>query len=237
MNSQTFDLTEWTQVIQHILQFEQEGLVTRTFRRLDVKRQQAIVAAILDEAIEKGPTAINIKQVARRAGVSVGSLYQYFGNRAGLLNFAIELCVRYMTDLFDMSRPELLAMPLRDGLAAYLTVGIEWSQMQVGLVQFFLRAAYQGDPDLADRVVRPIATAMRTIVRDMLVQAVERGELRSDVDIEATARVINAAVIAIGDSQLLAYLNNYFQVTDRKVSAERAVKALLTLIMHGIGAE
>jgi AcrR family transcriptional regulator len=237
MNSQTMDLTDWTQVIQHILQFEQEGLVTRTFRRLDVKRQQAIVAAILDEAVERGPTAINIKHVARRAGVSVGSLYQYFGNRDGLLDFAIELCVRYMTDLFDMSRPELLALPLRDGLAAYLTVGIEWSQMQVGLVQFFLRAAYQGDPDLADRVVRPIATAMRTIVRDMLVQAVERGEIRSDVDIEATARAINAALIATGDSQLLAYLNNYFQVTDRKVSAERVVKALLTLIMHGIGVE
>jgi len=32
-------------------------------------------------------------------------------------------------------------------------------------------------------------------------------------------------------------LNNYFQVTDRKVSAERIVKALLTLIMHGIGVE
>jgi hypothetical protein len=136
-----------------------------------------------------------------------------------------------------MSRPELLALPLRDGLAAYLTVGIEWSQMQVGLVQFFLRAAYQGDPDLADRVVRPIATAMRTIVRDMLVQAVERGEIRSDVDTEATARAINAALIAIGDSQLLAYLNNYFQVTDRKVSAERTMNALLALIMHGISVE
>lgn len=237
MSSQPTNHVEWTQIAQHIIRFEQEGLVTRTFRRLDPQRQQAILAALLDEAIEKGPTAINIKHVARRAHVPVGSLYQYFGNRAGLLNFAVELCVRYMTDLFEAFRPYLAAMPLRAGLAAYLTTGVEWSQTQVGVIQFFMRAAYQGDPALADRVVQPIATAMRTIVREMLARAVERGEVRSDVDLEATARAINAAMMAVGDSQLLAYLNNYFQVTDKKISAQRVTKALVSLIMDGIGAE
>ena len=90
------------------MQFEQEGLVTRTFRRLDPERQQAVVHAILEEAGEKGPTAINIKEVARRADVSVGSLYQYFGNRDGLLDFAVALCVRYMVDMFDSVWPDVI---------------------------------------------------------------------------------------------------------------------------------
>ena len=77
MSSQSIDLTEWTQITARILEFEQAGLVTRTFRRLDPQRQQAVLVAILDEAIEKGPAAINIKQVAERAGVAIGSLYQY----------------------------------------------------------------------------------------------------------------------------------------------------------------
>ena len=141
------DLADWTQIHTHILQFEQEGLVTRTFRRLDPERQQAILNAILDEAIEKGPTSLNIKQVAERAGVAVGSLYTYFGSREGLLDFAIELCVRYMTDAFNSYRPYLLALSLRQALAAYLTGGVEWSRTQTGLVQFFVRAAYHhGDP-------------------------------------------------------------------------------------------
>ncbi len=237
MSSQPVEAADWTRIAQHIGQFEQEGLVTRTFRRLDPKRQQAILAALLDEAIEKGPTAINIKLVAKRARVPVGSLYQYFGNREGLLNFAIELCVRYMTDMFEVFRPYLAAVPLRDGLRAYLTTGVEWSQTQVGVIQFFMRAAYQGDPALAERVVRPVAIAMRAIVRDMLARAIERGEVRSDIDLEAATRVINAALIAVGDSQLLSYLNTYFQVTDKKVSAQRITQALVSLIMDGIGAE
>ncbi|NTU65867.1 MAG: TetR/AcrR family transcriptional regulator [Chloroflexi bacterium] len=237
MSSQSIDLTEWKQITARILEFEQEGLVTRTFRRLDPQRQQAVLAAILDEAIEKGPAAINIKQVAERAEVAIGSLYQYFGSREGLLNFAIELCVSYLTDMFEMYQPLLLAMPLQEGLTVYLNTGVEWGQTQLGMIQFVARAAYHGDPDLADRVVKPIGTAMRTIVHEMLAAGVARGEVRSDIDLEATTRAVNAALIAIGDSQLLSYLNNYFQVTDRKVSTRRVTDALVALILRGIGTE
>jgi hypothetical protein len=141
-----------------------------------------------------------------------------------------------MTDEFNRYRPMLAAMPLRDGLAAYLIGGLEWSQTQVGLVQFLLRAAYQGDPELTERVVRPLATVMRETVGDMLAQAAARGEIRADVDLGTAARVIHALTIAVGDPQLLPYLNAYFQVLDADVSSERLLEAMLDLILFGIGA-
>ncbi|MBN1139742.1 MAG: TetR/AcrR family transcriptional regulator [Anaerolineae bacterium] len=226
---------DWGQLHGHILQLEQQGVVTRTFRRLDPDRQLAIITAILDEAIAKGPASLNIKQVAERAGVSVGSLYTYFSKREGLLVFAVELCTRYLTDMFDSYRPYLAALPLREALTAFLRGGVEWGQMQTGLVQFFARAAYHGEPALTEQVVRPIANVMLEMVRAMLVQAVASGEVREEIDLEATTRVIYALIVAIGDSQLLPYLNVYFQVTNDKVSLERVTKALMALLVHGIG--
>ena len=227
-------ISEWTQLHAHILQLEQQGLVTRTFRRLDPTRQQAVLQAILDEVAEKGPADINIKEVARRAAVSVGSLYQYFGSRENLLAFAVELGVRMMTDLFAMSRPYLLEMPLREALTSYLTYGLEWSQTQQGIVQFFGRAAYRGDLSLTEKVVRPVAAAMREVMYDLLAAAHKRSELRPRLDVEAAARVVNVLTIAVADSQLLPYLNNYFQVTDEFMSLERIVNALVDLVMNGI---
>lgn len=226
---------EWSQLQTHILQMEDQGLITRTFRRLDPTRQQAVLQAILDEAAERGPADINIKEVARRAAVSVGSLYQYFGSREKLLSFAIELSVRMMTDLFAISRPYLLEMPLREALTAYLSYGLEWSKTQQGVVQFFGRAAYQGDPQMAEKVVRPVATAMREVMRDLLSAAHKRGELRPDLDVEAAARVVNVLTIAVGDSQLLPYLNHYFQVTDESMSLDRIIETMVDLLMKGIG--
>lgn len=226
--------SEWSQLQTHILEFEKQGLITRTFRRLDPARQQVVIQAILDEAAAKNPAALNIKQVAARAGVAVGSLYQYFGNRDNLLSFAVELCVYLLTDLFAMSRPYLLEMPLREALTAYLTYGIEWSQTQQGFIQFFGRAAYQGDPGLAKKVVEPVASAMRETVEELLKAALERGEISPVLDLEATSRAVNAMLIAVGDSQLLPYLNRYFQVTDESMPMDRVISAMVDLIMNGI---
>lgn len=225
---------DWMNFQFYVSQLEQEGKVTRTFRRLDPDRQEAILNAILEEAAEKGPAALNIKEIARRAGVSVGSLYQYFPNRDGLLDFAVELCVRSTIAIFREYQATLATMPLREALSAYLTGGLEWGKTAIGLVRFFGRAAYQGDPDLAVRAVRPIATVMRETMQDILKQAAARGEIRPDVDIDAAARVANALIIVVGDSQLLPYLNNYLQVSDETVSPERAGEALISLILHGI---
>ncbi|MBN1311725.1 MAG: TetR/AcrR family transcriptional regulator [Anaerolineae bacterium] len=229
--------SDWTKIHPHILQLEEKGLVTRTFSRLDPERQQAVIDAILEEAVEKGPASINIKEVARRAGVSIGSLYMYFNNRDGLLAFTVELCVRFMVDMFESFGPMLAAMPLREGLSMYLAGGVEWSQTMAGLIMFFARAAYQGDPTLGEQVVRPVADSMRQTVHDMLTQAIARGEVREDIDLEATTRVIHALTIAIGDPQLLPYLNTYFQVIGEDMPPERTLEAMLALIVSGIGAD
>ena len=225
---------DWTTIQIHIVQLEQEGKVTRTFRRLDPERQQAVVHAILDEASEKGPTAINIKEVARRADVSVGSLYQYFGNRAGLLDFAVALCVRHMVDLFNQFGPMLAALPLSDALHYYIMGGIEWSRTEAGLIRFFGRAAYQGDPVLTESVVRPVAVVMRNTITEILTQATIRGEIRDGVDLEATARVVNTMMVAIGDAQLFPEINLYFQVSDENMPLGRVMDALIEMLLSGI---
>ncbi|MCP4540228.1 MAG: TetR/AcrR family transcriptional regulator [Chloroflexi bacterium] len=211
--------------------------MTRTFRRLDPERQLAIFSGIVDEAIDKGPTAINIKHVAKRAGVSVGALYTYFPDRDGMLDFAVELCVRIMVDEFNSYRSYFAELPLREALGIYLTGGIEWGRARFKMVQFFARAAYHHDSNLSDRLVRPIAVIMRETIHNILTQAVARGEIRDDVDLEATVRVVHGALIVAGDSQLLPYLNVYFQMNDEDVSLERTLDALLDLILRGIANE
>jgi len=228
-------IAEWSKINSLILHFENEGIVTRRFRRLDPERQQRIILSIMREAAEKGPTHLNIKEVARIAGVSVGSLYTYFPNRDCLLDFAIEMVTKFILDEMETYRPILCSLPIRDGLSAYVTGGVEWSQLFTGFVQLFARAAYQGDPELQERMVRPVANILREIIHDMLLHAVERGEIRADIDVEVTSRVIHALTIAVGDSQLLPYLNTYLQVSDDEIPPSQTTEAMVDIIITGIG--
>ena len=217
-----------------IYELEQKGLVTRTFRRLDPERQMAVIQAILDEAGENGPQDLNIKRVAERAGVSTGSLYQYFKNRDGLLLFAVELVTRITVKTFEGYRPYMAEIPLEQGLSTYLECGDAWTKEQLGFARFFGSAAYHGDPQLGETVVRPVAGVMRSMIEELLRAAVKRGELRPDLDIEAAGRVLHTLTIAIGDGLLYPALNNYYQLLDGEFPPERIYATFTDMILHGI---
>jgi len=234
MDNADFDQEGWALLAQRVLILEQQGLVTRTYRRLDPERQIEIVDAILFEAAEKSLKHISIAEVARRAGVAVGSMYQYFPNRQGMIDFAIELCVHYLVDVITAYRGFLLEMPTFDALLTFLNSGVEMTRTQQGMLRFYGRAAYQGDPDLTERVVRPIADVMFSLVRDVLLQAKDRGELRADLDVEAATRLVNALVIVTGDCQLYPYLNTYLHLTDETVSSERISLALIPFLQGAV---
>jgi AcrR family transcriptional regulator len=216
---------------------ENEDSVTKTFRRLDPQRRQAVLDALFEEAAEKGPSRLNIKQVAERSGASIGSLYQYFGNRENLVRLMVKIAVSSMVDLLRVSMVSLRGLPFREALRYYIMEGIRYSQSQKSLTRFLTLSAYQGDEYIGKSVVRPIAVVMRETVRDLLSAGIARGELRSDIDLEAASRALNVLIIGMGDSQLTPYLNTYFQVTDDEVPFERTVDAALDMILLGLAAE
>ncbi|MBA4384844.1 MAG: hypothetical protein C0410_08915 [Anaerolinea sp.] len=224
---------EFINLSPFIQEAEEKGWITRTFRRLDLEKQQAIILAILDEASENGPAELNIKKVATRCNVAVGSLYQYFGSRENLLEFALELVVSQTVVLFESYTAELASMPLREGLAAYLGGGVEWGQEQLGMVRLFGQAAYQNAPGLHEKVVHPIATALTGMMRAMLLAAHERGEIRPEVDLEAATRLINTQMIALGDALLFPNLNGYYQLYDEEMSRERILNSFFDFLESG----
>jgi AcrR family transcriptional regulator len=217
-----------------IQSFEQQGLVTRTFRRLDAARQMAVIDAIMEESSLHGPAEMNIKKVAARANVSIGSLYQYFHNKEGLLNFAIQLTVQQTVDSFNTFLPYLDQLSFQEAYSIYISSGLEWGKEQQQFVRFFAKAAYQEHPELEDSVVTPISNCMLELVRVMVQKGQESGEIRPDVDAEAISRILHALSIALGDPVILPYLNKYFQINDESVSMNRIFSSLMDLLKQGL---
>jgi hypothetical protein len=42
---------------------------------------------------------------------------------------------------------------------------------------------------------------------------------------------VHSLTISVGDSQLLPYLNAYFQITDERMTSERVLEALLAMLV------
>ena len=226
------DAFQWPGLADFVLVLEARGLVTRTFRRLDPDRQREVIHAILEEGSERGLGAVNIKNVARRAGVSVGSLYQYFGDRAAMIAFTLELCRTYMERILTESEPYLTDLSVEDALTYYILGGYDWAEQQGVPLRFFSRAAYLGDDDLRETLVRPVARIMRGIVAGILRRGIERGELRQDTDLEMWTDLMHTFTIVMGDSAMLPYLEAYYQI--RHEDLEARVRGGLALLLQGM---
>ncbi|HVU25095.1 MAG TPA: TetR/AcrR family transcriptional regulator [Opitutus sp.] len=84
-------------------------------KRPQQRRSQATVDAILDAAVhvfrETGFAAATTNAVATRAGVSIGSLYQYFPNKLALLEALRERHVRELSAAIGLACDEACALP------------------------------------------------------------------------------------------------------------------------------
>jgi AcrR family transcriptional regulator len=219
---------------QQVLRLAAEGKVSRTFRRLDPQRQMAVFEALLSEAAQYGADGVNVRRVAQAAGVSVGSLYQYFPRREGMLEFAARACAGFLCASLDSYRQVLAALPLREGLLAYLTGGLEWSREHAGMLGFFARAAYQSVPGYDELLVRPVATSMRGMLTALLEGAAERGELRAGIDVPTAVRLVHAMMISLGDAELLPHLNDYLQLFDDDHPPAAMREAAVDFILHAL---
>ncbi|MCA9638046.1 MAG: TetR/AcrR family transcriptional regulator [Myxococcales bacterium] len=79
-------------------------------------RSKATVEAILTAAAQilerEGPEAASTNAIAARAGVSIGSLYQYFGDREAIIAELARRHVEEMRSVLSGALAELIALPL-----------------------------------------------------------------------------------------------------------------------------
>jgi AcrR family transcriptional regulator len=78
----------------------------------------AILAATIQVLIRMGKEKLTTTHVARRAGVSVGTLYQYFPNKRSLLQAVLRKHLNSVTEAFESACLEHRGKPLADMVAA-----------------------------------------------------------------------------------------------------------------------
>lgn len=137
-------------------------------------RARATVEALLDTAARllatEGYAAVSTNRVAELAGVSIGSLYEYFPNKQSLIAEALARELRQVVNETTLGLREALALPDQP------RAGIDhWMRSMVAAMEkrdALLRAALREVPFLWQiREVRELS--------DMLQQVAQEGRLKS----------------------------------------------------------
>jgi AcrR family transcriptional regulator len=154
-----------------------EDTKPRWERRKDA-RPQELLAAALGQFVERGYAATRLEDVARRAGVSKGTLYLYFASKEDLFKAVVR-----ETIVHAIGEAEL-AVASFDGHSGDLlrTILMQWWE-QIGASELagitrLMMAEANNFPELARFHNEEVVARGNSLISSVLVRGLERGEFR-----------------------------------------------------------
>jgi AcrR family transcriptional regulator len=149
------------------------GLVLFEPRKTPVQARSAVTVEAISEAtiqilLSHGSNRLTTTRVADRAGVSVGTLYQYYPNKQSLLFAVLEQHLGKVAEAVEaaceQARHKPLADMTRQVVEAFVDVKIERADISVAL--------YQVSPDVGGpALVKQLTQRLRKSIEAMLLTA------------------------------------------------------------------
>ena len=153
-------------------------------------KRQAILGAARDLFAERGYDETTIAEIARAAGVAVGTVYLYFSNKHEI---QIDVCLALKTEIAGVIRsPAILTLPLRQVPRAIIEASFRSSRENMRFMTF-----YQVEPQTPEEAERLRAAAKSVSnALDLYFQGiVARGEFPS-FNTTAYAELLDTLVTA-----------------------------------------
>ena len=159
---------------------------TSTWERLPAARRDAVLAAAEAEFGAQGFSRGSLNVIAREAGVSKGSLFQYFADKGDLCAYLADIvCLRIRAEL----EPQIPGLPwATDFFEAMRRFGHIWVRYHAGHpaeLALTVAANLEHDPAARSTVRTVVNRHYIEVLRPLLEQAQRDGQLDGDADVDA----------------------------------------------------
>ena len=160
-------------------------------RRSDGQRNRDLLIEVAGAAFKQGETAIGLDEVARRAGVGIGTLYRHFPTRNALIEAIYRSEVEALAAAASRLAVECAPM---EALRAWMRLFVDYIATKA-LIASALNAFVSDNSALYAATGDLVKTAMRNLVG----RAVNAGEMRADIDpLDLLRALVGVANVASG---------------------------------------
>jgi TetR/AcrR family fatty acid metabolism transcriptional regulator len=200
--------------------------MTRSGARLRPDERTAeLVAASRTLLAEVGYERFLPAAVAQRCGVSEATVYRYFATKRALL---VRVAETWFDEILDALDPGVMQQESTyDRLRYVIRYAVEVVRREPTLTRYILNEL-RPDPDFRSTTIYQLNRRFTGIVRQVLTDAVERGDFRDDVDVELLRDLIFGGI----EHQSWAYLRG-----EGDFSTDRTTDGITTVIYRGMATD
>ncbi|MEW6016372.1 MAG: TetR/AcrR family transcriptional regulator [Candidatus Zixiibacteriota bacterium] len=175
-----------------IVELERRGIVTATFRKLSPAKKAAVYGAAQSELAQAVFDNVSLDRIADAAGISKGSLIQYFRHKEGLFHFVAEVYLsEYCSFLEDYFRSES-AVRATERIRQFILGHLEYWEKGKGPFRYYFRLAYENDSRLTKGVLSRIRELRMQYWKGLVERGIETGQMRKDLGVSSVALALEA---------------------------------------------
>ncbi|MBI4964963.1 MAG: TetR/AcrR family transcriptional regulator [Desulfomonile tiedjei] len=182
----------------------------KTFSKISEEKRDRVLTEAARFFAERGFSQSDMAELAARANVSKGSLYDYFESKEDLY---ISVC----RDALRRSR-EAVYGGIKPGWDIYRQVdhifrkGAAFSLAHPEYVQMYLQITSPGMEVFANAITREVEGYTAVHLKSLIRDGIQKGIVRKDIDINLTAFLINTVYIIF----LASLVSQHFEIRMRE---------------------
>ena len=198
----------------------------QTFFNLDDKKKNRIIEAAIDEFSKNNFHKASVTNIIDKADIASGSFYQYFEGKEDLFKYIVEIISRRKLEYIDQ---EILTNPDQLSFFEFLREvyrgGIEFAKENPRLVSIG-DELMNSNCEVCSQIREELKPTSHQFFIKILKNAVDRGDVKEDIDIEFTAKFLTNINYSLGD----------FIYTDSGLSEDAmdVIDVLINIIENGI---
>ena len=203
-----------------------------TFYRLRDEKQEGILRAAIHEFVKHGFNNAKISDIAKRAGVATGSIYQYFEDKSELFvycaKWGLEVYMKKLSGRTDMENMDIFEY-FQDNISKMEIVNEERE------LALFMQAITK-EPDLVDDSLKAMYEAGDEYIKTLIKNSKNKGSVRADVDDE----LLKEYFIAVTERFRMRWVRQYVDFTKTEevksnLELQRELYQMLKLLKNGMG--
>ncbi|NMP37485.1 MAG: TetR/AcrR family transcriptional regulator [Clostridiales bacterium] len=182
-----------------------------TFDNIPEEKRRRVLDTATEEFANEGFGNANIERIAKRAGISVGSIYKYFDSKRDLFLTVVYGGLDTLSELLEglyASDEDILLKA-----ETIIRTIIEVSRTEPSLIKLYARLASENSDE---EFVRHIASIMESVSAKVYASAISEaqktGEIRTDIDPRMLSFMLDNLFVLLQYSYSCEYYKERFRI-------------------------
>lgn len=206
-----------------------------TFENIPEERRQKVLDVAISEFASKGYNSTNINTIAKKAGISIGSMYSYFASKEDLYLTTVNKGFHVLEDALKEINVE--EGNIFDIFERMLRTARDYAKNYPELNQIYLDVTTQGLSSLSNKLSCQLETITAEAYCDVIRRAKEKGVISTDIDERIVSFCLDNLIIIFQFSFTSDYYRKRMEIflgEDIVKDEERIIRGIIDFVKKAL---